>query len=99
MTTMPITQEPRNRTKRRTSSRPIVTEGERWEAIERLVTLLEANAPESPRLSLPRQGDPTNQLNQMARLRQARAAYALETNGDFVRVGHGAWIRRALVAA
>lgn len=63
------------------------------EALERLIALLDANQELDGQEAMPahRWDD---SLHRLARLRVARAAYALETTGEMVRVGPGAWIRR-----
>ena len=72
----------------------LLREYEQAAAMERLVRLLESQAPGARR---PRAGQMDRQhdlLHQMARLREARAAYVLATGGGMQRVGPGAWIRR-----
>ncbi|HLV81549.1 MAG TPA: hypothetical protein VKT32_14780 [Chthonomonadaceae bacterium] len=72
----------------------LLREYEQAAAVERLVRLLEAQTPGARR---PRAGQPDrrhDRLHQMARLREARAAYVLATGGGMERVGPGAWIRR-----
>src|SRR5579884_2328019 len=72
----------------------LLREYEQAAAVERLVRLLESQAPSARR---PRAGQPDrrhDRLHQLARLREARAAYVLATGGGMQRVGPGAWIRR-----
>src|SRR5690348_10067151 len=79
---------------RERSAPDLLREYEQAAAMERLVRLLESQAPGARR---PRSGQMDRQhdlLHQMARLREARAAYVLATGGAMQRVGPGAWIRR-----
>jgi len=63
------------------------------EALERLLLLLDTNQRYDwiERMPAYRWDD---MLHRLARLRIAHAIYALETTGEMVRVGPGAWIRR-----
>lgn len=70
--------------------RPLAAEQEA--ALERLLVLLAASAPEAQAPHAPETG--TDALLQLARLRAAHATYSLETVGGMERVGAGAWMRR-----
>lgn len=61
-------------------------------ALQRLLTLLAASAPETQNPHVPETGG--DELMQLARLRAAHATYSLETIGGMERVGAGAWVRR-----
>lgn len=61
-------------------------------ALERLLTLLAASAPEAQTPHTPEAG--TDALMQLSRLRAAHATYSLETIGGMERVSSGAWVRR-----
>jgi hypothetical protein len=63
-------------------------------ALERLLTLLAASAPEAHAPHSPETENGTDTLLQLARLRAAHATYSLETIGGMERVGAGAWVRR-----
>ena len=63
------------------------------EALEHLIGIMGEQDEEHPHPPVPAYRS-TESLHHQARLRIARAAYALATNGDMVRVGAGAWIRR-----
>jgi hypothetical protein len=77
-------------THREMTHRPLAEEQEA--ALERLLTLLAASAPEAQAPHAPEAG--TDALLQLARLRAAHATYSLETIGGMERVGAGAWVRR-----
>jgi hypothetical protein len=64
------------------------------EALERLISVLDATKEGVEHEPMPahRWDD---SLHRLSRLRMARALYALETTGEMVRVGPGAWIRKA----
>ncbi len=65
-------------------------------ALERLLALLAASAPEAHAPHAPETETGTDTLLQLARLRAAHATYSLETIGGMERVGAGAWVRRTL---
>jgi hypothetical protein len=64
------------------------------EALERLIGLLTRAEGEPALVGHAPTHRWDDSLHRLARLRMARAAYALETNTDMVRVGQGAWICR-----
>lgn len=71
------------------------------EAVERLIAMLEANSTGGDSLR-PMAADPGKNLSQLARLRAARARYALaklEINGCIERPAPGAYILRRHRAA
>jgi hypothetical protein len=90
-TTMNETKNVRREMTNRTS-RPRMEEQEA--ALERLLALLAASAPEAQIPHSPDTEAGTDSLLQLARLRAAHATYSLETIGGMERVGAGAWLRR-----
>lgn len=77
------------------TNRPRSPRAEEQEAaLERLLTLLAASAPEAPIPHSPETEAGSDALLQLARLRAAHATYSLETIGGMERVGAGAWLRR-----
>ncbi len=64
-------------------------------ALERLLALLAAGAPDAQTPHSPETEAAPDTLAQLARLRAAHATYSLETTGGMERVGTGAWMRRA----
>lgn len=72
----------------------LARERARAEAVERLVALLERTNAKTPAKPLQRTPGRADSLSQLARLRAARASYALATLHGMEQVGPGAWIRR-----
>lgn len=62
-------------------------------ALTRLLSVLEAGAPEYVHIHTENTLESGLELSQLARLRAAHAAYALATGGSMHRLGHGAWMR------
>ena len=82
--------------RREMTNRPHSPRAEEQEsALERLLALLTASAPEPQAPHSPETETGTDTLLQLARLRAAHATYSLETIGGMERVGAGAWMRRA----
>ena len=77
-------RERERRTARR--NRRIAQELTRSEALERLIALLEGEAPGEHRHA--------DSRSALARLQAAHAAYALATSSEMKRVADGAWIRQ-----
>ena len=86
--TRPIRSRKTVRSKRKISRRRL----RREEALNRLISLLQASSPEGQRPSQHQSGRPRGPLSQLARLRAAHAVYALST-GLMERTAEGAWIR------
>lgn len=67
-------------------------------AFERLVALLTGIGPETGALPLSADVVSETPLGRLARLRAARAVYAINTNGELIRENDGAWtLRHAIV--
>ncbi|MCW3055999.1 MAG: hypothetical protein JWN14_5169 [Chthonomonadales bacterium] len=82
-------------TRREMANRPLSPRAEEQEAaLERLLVLLAASAPEAQAPHSPETETGSDTLLQLARLRAAHATYSLETIGGMERVGAGAWLRR-----
>ena len=64
----------------------------RTDALDRLVALLEGNAPSLQRHCLAAGDSESHRLRRLARLRVAHAAYAL-SSGIMEQTGSGAWMR------
>ena len=73
------------------------------EALEHLISVMDTHSVPNqfnPNQPNPNQPGPMptyrwdDSLHRLARLRMARALYALETTGEMVRISPGAWIRR-----
>lgn len=62
-------------------------------ALTRLLSVLEAGAPEYVHVHKENVLESGFELSQLARLRAAHAAYALATGGNMHRLNHGAWVR------
>ncbi len=67
-------------------------------AFERLVALLTGNGPETGALPLAADAVSDTSLGRLARLRRARAVYALNANGGMSRENDGAWMLRHAAA-
>jgi len=97
MVTLPSNQISHGCSQRRGRSRQVrearlrTQELARQEALDRLVSLLEADIERNP----PRTGrNRADALSRLARLRSAHATYVLANMNDMERVGPGAWVRR-----
>jgi hypothetical protein len=81
--------------RREMTNRPRGPRAEEQEAaLERLLAVLAASAPDAHAPHSPETESGTDTLLQLARLRAAHATYSLETIGGMERVGAGAWVRR-----
>lgn len=95
MVTMPSNKNLRGRERRNSRMHQVrserALERARVEGLTRLVELLEAETYRNP----PRAGRlRADAMSRIARLHNARAAYALATTGEMQRMGTGAWLRR-----
>ena len=75
-----------------------ITEAAQRIAFNRLVALLTGNGPVIGALPLSADADAETPLARLARLRAARAIYALSANGELIRENDGAWTLRHAIA-
>ena len=81
--------------RREMTNRPRGVHAEEQEAaLERLLALLAASAPDAQAPHSPEAEGDVDALLQLARLRAAHATYSLGPIGGMERVGAGAWVRR-----
>ena len=74
------------------------TEAAQRVAFDRLVALLTGNVLETGVLPLSADAFSDTSLARLARLRVARAVYALSANGELIRENDGAWTLRHAIA-
>ena len=77
-----------------TEDYPCIMEAAQRMAFNRLVALLTGNGPEIGALPLSADAGSETSLARLARLRAARAVYALSANGELIRENDGAWTLR-----